>query len=88
MRTLAISMISLALALSGCTGMVQARNDMMQEKIAYTQCLQENSANPGQCAGLREAYEADLQAYRATTAEFEARFDSGHSVFVDQTISN
>jgi hypothetical protein len=43
----------------------QARNDMMQAKNAYTKCLQENSAEPQKCAGFKEAYEVDRQAYRA-----------------------
>ena len=43
----------------------QAHNDMMQAKNAYTKCLQENSAEPQKCAGFKEAYEVDLQAYRA-----------------------
>lgn len=45
----------------------QARNDMMQAKNVYTKCLQENNAEPQKCAGFKEAYEVDLQAYRAVS---------------------
>jgi hypothetical protein len=55
---------------SGCgtVAKVQARDDMMQAKSAYTQCLTNNSSEPSKCAGLKEAFEADLQAYRATAS--------------------
>lgn len=65
----------------GVVAKVQARDDMMQAKSAYTGCLQENSGQPAKCAGLREAFEADLQAYRATSAGIQP----GYSVSVDQT---
>ena len=46
----------------------QARNDMMEARAAYTKCLQENAADPHKCASESQAFEADLQAYRATQA--------------------
>ena len=51
----------------GIAAKVQARNDMMQAKDAYTQCLAENS-DPSKCQGLKEAYDADLKAYLATSS--------------------
>jgi len=55
---------------SGCgiAAKVQARDDMMQAKDSYTQCLTENSADPSKCQGLKEAYDADLKAYLATSS--------------------
>jgi len=65
----------------GIAAKVQARNDMMQAKNAYTQCLQQNSAEPEKCARLKEAYEVDLQAYRATSSGLQ----NGYTVNVNQT---
>ena len=75
--------ITLAFAISGCgvAAKVQARDDMMQSKQAYTDCLRANSAEPQACAGLKEAYQADLQAYRATSAGIRP----GYAVSVDQS---
>jgi hypothetical protein len=63
-----ITLVSATACGCGVAAKVQARNDMMQAKSAYTQCLSENSSEPSKCAGLREAYDADLQAYRATSS--------------------
>jgi hypothetical protein len=72
-----------AFVVSGCgvVAKVDARNDMMQSKQAYTDCLRANSAEPQSCAGLKEAYEADLQAYRATSSGIRP----GYAVSVDQS---
>ena len=73
----------LMIAVSGCAvaAKVHTRNDMMQSKTEYTDCLRANSSEPQKCAGLKEAYEADLQAYRATSAGTSP----GYSVSVDQS---
>jgi hypothetical protein len=74
MKASAIMFLALAITISGCTITTndqvdnvpnKARNDLMQAKDAYTKCLQENNAEPQKCAGFKEAYEVDLQAYRA-----------------------
>lgn len=64
-----VTMTLVSTTASGCgvAAKVQARNDMMQAKSVYTQCLSENSSDPSKCAGLKEAYDADLQAYRAAS---------------------
>jgi hypothetical protein len=69
MRFLLLPLLMGSIALGGCgiAAKVQARDDMMQAKSAYTQCLSENSSDPSKCAGFKEAYDADLQAYRATS---------------------
>jgi hypothetical protein len=56
------------LASCGIAAKVQSRNDMMDSKTKYKACLERNSANPDQCKGLRLAYEADMKAYKATSA--------------------
>jgi hypothetical protein len=68
-------LIVAAFVLSGCgdaanmqapdATTVKARDDMMHAKTAYTACLQQHSADLSACAGFKEAYEVDLQAYRA-----------------------
>ena len=61
-------LVSWALFSCGVAAKVQTRDDMMQAKSAYTQCLTNNSSEPSKCAGLKEAFETDLQAYRATSS--------------------
>jgi hypothetical protein len=68
--TLFVTMTLASVTAYGCgvAAKVHARDDMMHAKSAYTQCLTENSSDPSKCAGLKEAYDADLQAYRATSS--------------------
>ncbi len=74
-----------ACALSGCgvddAANVQARDEMMQSKQAYEYCLRANSAEPPTCVSLEQAYEADRQAYQATSAGIRSRY----AVSVDQS---
>ena len=60
----------LAVLLSGCgvAAKVNARHDMEASKVAYKACLAERGQDAAACDGLRQAYEADLSAYRATSA--------------------
>ena len=52
-------------ALSGCVvGGENALHDMEASKAAYKACLAARA--PEACEGQRQAYEADLSAYRAT----------------------
>ena len=83
--TFALATVAIVLA-TGCglAAKVQARDDMMQAKAAYTQCLQQNSAETAKCDGYKQAYEADLQAYRATSAGIRP----GYALSVDQTSTN
>jgi hypothetical protein len=58
-------------ALAGCgvAAKVNARHDMEASKVAYKACLAEHGQDAAApCDGLRQAYEADLSAYRATLA--------------------
>ena len=52
----------------GIAAKVNARNDMEASKAAYKTCLWVHSQDVTACEALREAYEADIVAYRATSA--------------------
>jgi hypothetical protein len=57
-------------ALAGCgvAAKVNARHDMEAAKVAYQACLAQHGQDVAACDALREAYEADLLAYQATSA--------------------
>jgi hypothetical protein len=56
---------ALAALLVGCVvGGENAQHDMEASKAAYKACL--TAREPEACDGLRQAYEADRSAYRAT----------------------
>lgn len=56
---------ALAALLGGCVvGAESARHDMEASKAAYKACIA--AQGPEACEGQRQAYEADLAAYRAT----------------------
>ncbi len=40
---------------------------MEQSKAAYKECLTAHPSEPSQCAAAKAVYEADMQAYVATT---------------------
>ena len=63
-----IAMISVSLTGCGIAAKVNARNDMEQSKNTYKACLAANAAHPAACEASRMAYEADMKAYRATSA--------------------
>jgi hypothetical protein len=57
-------------ALAGCgvAAKVNARQDMEASKVAYKAYLAQHPQDATACEGPRHAYEADLAAYRATSA--------------------
>lgn len=59
-----------AVLLSGCgiAAKVNARNDMQASRTAYKTCLAQHPQDIAACEGPRQAYEADLSAYQATSA--------------------
>jgi hypothetical protein len=66
-----LRLITLGLALAcGCNAVARsnARDELMQSKRAYMDCLKKNN-NVTQCTGLKEAYDVDLQTYRAVYAK-------------------
>lgn len=67
-----ISIIALCLTLTGCGGkMAYDRmvnmDDMEASKAAYKQCMVNNNGSKSACAGEKAAYDADLQAYAASS---------------------
>jgi hypothetical protein len=63
--TLWVIPVIAALAGCGVAAKVNARHDMESSKVAYKGCLAEHGQDAAACDGLRQAYEADLSAYRA-----------------------
>jgi hypothetical protein len=53
--------------LMGCGVAGKVSSKMESSKTAYMRCLEENPDNPERCAALRQAYEADMRAFRDTT---------------------
>jgi predicted small secreted protein len=51
---------------NGCVT-AKAGQDMENSRIAYKKCLEEHPDDPDKCEALRRAFEADLNAYRATS---------------------
>jgi hypothetical protein len=62
--------VTLAGLVAGCgiAAKINARNDMQASKAVYKACLAQHQEDVAACEGPREAYEADLAAYRATSA--------------------
>lgn len=68
-RTIALTVAALALTGCGIAAKVDARNNMQQSLSAYKQCLAQHPDNAKQaCESAKLAYDADMRAYRATSA--------------------
>lgn len=52
----------------GLAAKINARNDMEASKTAYKVCLAQHPQDVEPCEASREAYQADLAAYQATSA--------------------
>lgn len=63
-----LAMIAVLASGCGIAAKVNARNDMEQSKAAYKACLDLHPDDVKQCYGKRMSYEADMKAYRATSA--------------------
>ena len=76
-------------ALGGCgvAAKVNARHDMEASKVAYKACLAERGQDAAACDGLRQAYEADLSAYRATSAAIRPVYSYGETAPVAPALS-
>ena len=68
-------------AKNGVAAKIDARNDLEQSKIAYKQCLNENSNATDKCAAQKEVYRTDLQAYEALSRGIR----NGPSISVEQS---
>ena len=70
--------LALSVALTGCgiAAKVNARNDMEQSKTAYKACLAQNPSNLHACDAAEAAYDADMRAFRATSAGVQPGYNS------------
>lgn len=63
-----LMVIGLFLSLTSASGCGTASNirlsGLESSKTAYMRCLEQNPDDPSKCASLRQAYEADLRAFR------------------------
>src|SRR5579883_988308 len=81
-RTIALAVAALALTGCGVAAKVDARNNMQQSLVAYKQCLAQHPDNARQaCEATKLAYDADMRAYRATSAGIR----SGQTIDVNTT---
>lgn len=66
----AVVLVLLGALLNGCgiVAKVRARDDMEISKARYKACLEQNPQTPADCESARLAYDADLRAYKATSA--------------------
>lgn len=67
-RVWVLSILVATVAGCGITAKVNARDDMEISKAAYKNCLAQNAQNVTACDAARLSYEADVKAYRATSA--------------------
>jgi hypothetical protein len=67
-RLLILLALPWLLADCGVAAKVNARNEMEASKATYKDCLARNPQNVSACEGSRLSYEADMKAYRATSA--------------------
>jgi len=62
------ALLASGLLACGIAAKVRARNELEESKAEYKECLKLHSEDVSQCEGLRRAYDADLQTYRALSA--------------------
>ncbi len=67
-RTALAVVLAGSVAACGIAAKVNARDDMETSRAAYKACLVQHSQKVAACDGPREAYQADLAAYRAMSA--------------------
>ena len=78
----AVILVLLGALLNGCgiVAKVRARDDMEISKARYKACLEQNPQTLANCESARLAYEADLRAYKATSAGIR----SGPTVTIEE----
>jgi hypothetical protein len=59
-----IGLLSVMACLTGCGAATNVSSRFESSKAAYMRGLEQNPDNPERCAALREAYEADVRAFR------------------------
>jgi len=67
-RLLILLALPILLTDCGIAAKVNARSEMEASKAAYKDCLARSPQNISACEASRLSYEADIKAYRATSA--------------------
>jgi hypothetical protein len=85
MKSIFIAAGILAVA-SGCgiAAKVDARNNMQQSLAAYKACLAQHPQEVKACDANKLAYDADMKAYRATSAGIQPGYNSTINVNTDK----
>jgi hypothetical protein len=65
--SMAIGLFIVLGILMGCGVAAKVSPRMESSKTAYQRCLEQNPDNPERCAAFRQAYEADVRAFRDTS---------------------
>jgi hypothetical protein len=66
-KSMAIGLLFTMAFLMGCGSAANLSSRFESSKTAYMRCLEQNPDNPERCAAFREAYEADVRAFRDTS---------------------
>jgi hypothetical protein len=67
-KLMVIGIMFALVCVNGCGAASNVRlSNMESSKTAYMRCLEQNPDDPSKCAALRQAYEADLRAFRDTS---------------------
>jgi hypothetical protein len=66
-KSMAMGLLFTMAFLMGCGAAANLSSRFESSKTAYMRCLEQNPDNPERCAAFREAYEADVRAFRDTS---------------------
>jgi hypothetical protein len=66
-KLMAIGSLFMMACLMGCGAAANLSSGLESSKTAYMRCLEQNPDNPERCAAFRQAYEADMRAFRDTS---------------------
>jgi hypothetical protein len=72
-KIMALGLLWVMASLNGCGAANLGLRGLDSSKAAYMRCLEQNPEDPSKCDALRQAYEADLRAFHATTTGLSRR---------------
>lgn len=72
-KILALGILWVLASLSGCGAANFSLSSLDSSKAAYMRCLEQNPDDPSKCAAFRQAYEADVRAFRDTSTGLTRR---------------
>ena len=72
-RIIALGLLGVMASLNGCGAANIGLRGLDSSKSAYMRCLEQNPDDPSRCDAFRQAYEADLRAFRETTTGLSRR---------------